>query len=424
MSILYLYCINNIIDKYMTSLGGAPTDNNKGLSALEKAKLIKEQKEKERQAEATLSKEQEEARQRELDEKYLVDKAALAKLKAEKDEVELGVKDTREARKENILGQRAAIKEMIGSGSDEDVELFKETKKDIFSEDDEKLKADKSKEKELKSKSKSLEENISSQEKDLESNFENSSEGKRIREKEKAEADKEKLNQLRKNLENLLGKSVEEKNLIPTLNKVIEENKKTINYLESDAGSIDGAFDKLVEFAKEKGVLDSVVARDKDGRTILLEVEENVIRINNEYAKISGLEKEKRELEDQIRHSALGFGNSKRKDRIKEIDEHLNNVDKKALNEDWTNNVAKKSNDFDQALRMIGGSENGLPMGQRSKAVDDIRYFSSSNNRSLKSILDESKSKLQEKYKKDLEDKKIELDKLLDIQNQVSELTN
>ncbi len=407
----------------MTSLGGAPTDN-KGLSALEKAKLIKEQKEKEKQAEATLSKEQEEARQRELDEKYLVDKAALEKLKAEKGELESDVKDTREERKKNILGQRAAIKEMVGSGSDEDVELFKKTKKDIFGDDDEKLKATKSKEKELKKKSEEMDKNISSQEKDLESNFENTSEGKRIREKEKAEADKEKLNQLRKNLENLLGKSVEEKNLIPILNKVIEENKKTINYLESDAGSIDGAFDKLVEFAKEKGVLDSVVARDKDGRTILLEVEENVIRINNEYAKISGLEKEKRELEDQIRRSALGFGNSKRKDRIKEIDEHLNNVDKKALNEDWTNNVAKKSNDFEQTLKMIRDSENGLPFGQKSKVIDDIRYFSSSNNRSLKSILDESKSKLQEKYKRDIDGKKEELDKLLDLQKQVSELIN
>lgn len=151
------------------TLGGVPTDNNgqKGLSALEKAKLLKAKVEETNQEKAKLSKAEEEKRQQELDEKYIVDKTVLAKMKADKEEMDKGVKNARDIRRDNILGQRAATKEMLANNSNEEIEFFKENKKDIFTEDDAKLSSVKSTEKELKGKSKNLDMEINSREEGL-----------------------------------------------------------------------------------------------------------------------------------------------------------------------------------------------------------------------------------------------------------------
>lgn len=168
-------------------------NNNSSLSALEKAKLLKAEREQAKQAEAAKSEAEKEAKQRELDEKYIVDKEALAKLKEDKSNIDQETANTREDRKQNILGQRAAIKEMIGSGNAEDVEFFKENKKDIFEGDEEKLSNLKSKEKDLKGKSNEMGEDISKRKEDIKQSYEDTTEKRKSDEASRLEEESEKV---------------------------------------------------------------------------------------------------------------------------------------------------------------------------------------------------------------------------------------
>lgn len=159
--------------------------NTNGLSALEKAQLLKRQREEQKQTEKLLTEKEQALRQKELDEKYLVNKEEHEGLLKEKQEKDTDLKTTRDRRLENIQGQRAAIKEMVGD--EEGKKLFNEYKKDIFGEDEESLKNIKTKEKGLKEEVGDLGDRISSKEKVLKEQYEETTEGKAKKEKEEKE---------------------------------------------------------------------------------------------------------------------------------------------------------------------------------------------------------------------------------------------
>ena len=217
-----------------------------GLSALEKAKLLKQEAEEKKRQEVELSEKEKEQRQRELDEKYLVNKDKHQTILADKKEKEGEVKSVRAERLENIKTQRAAIKEMVGT--EEGVELFKEHKKDIFSEDEEKLKNIKTKEKGLKEELKDLTDKTTASEAGLKESYEETTKGKREKEKAEVENEKEKtISELKKEVED----SVEEflkkqKERVRNLNAFVEDlegsqNEKEFNSLsETIARKING----------------------------------------------------------------------------------------------------------------------------------------------------------------------------------------
>lgn len=175
--------------------------NTSGLSALEKAKRLKEQAAAEKQALKAKTEEERLNQERALDDKYYVSKQELDRMRAKQKDLGKDLKDSRAERYENIKTQRAAIREMVGT--EEGVELFKEHKKDIFSEEEESLKNIKEKEKGYKKESSKLEEDIKEKEEEVKKDFENTTEGKEIKEKERIEKEREKMvSEIREEVEN------------------------------------------------------------------------------------------------------------------------------------------------------------------------------------------------------------------------------
>lgn len=232
-------------------------NNGNGMSALEKAKLLKAEREQAKQAEAAKSKAEKEARQRELDEKYLVDKNTLSKLKEDKTNIDQDISNIREERKQNILGQRAAIKEMLGDNtSDEDREFFKENKKDIFGDDENKLTDIKSDEKELKSKAGEMEKDISEREESLKESFSETKEDKEKFKKEVEEQGRE--------------KSVEPEN---------KSEVSEIKSLKSAKDHISELYDRHEEIMKEQEGYAKIIGELFNNKSLLIEF----ARVINKY---------------------------------------------------------------------------------------------------------------------------------------------
>jgi hypothetical protein len=130
------------------------------LSAIEKARLLKQQKEEEKKAEEQKQLELEEQQKQSVQKELQDIDSELQKLTQEKAELESRLASVRGERLENISGQRQAVKELKTSEETEDVLNEEGMKEEIFGADDEALEGLKMQEGEVGQQIQELEEKI------------------------------------------------------------------------------------------------------------------------------------------------------------------------------------------------------------------------------------------------------------------------
>lgn len=130
------------------------------LSAVEKARLLKQQKEEEKKAEEQKQLELEEQQKQSVQKELQDIDSELQKLTQEKAELESRLASVRGERLENISGQRQAVKELKSSEETEDILNEEGVKEEIFGVDDEALEGLKTQEGEVDQKIQELEEEI------------------------------------------------------------------------------------------------------------------------------------------------------------------------------------------------------------------------------------------------------------------------
>ena len=130
------------------------------LSAVEKARLLKQQKEEEKKAEEQKQLELEEQQKQSVQKELQDIDSELQKLRQEKAELESRLASVRGERLENISGQRQAVKELKSSEETEDILNEEGVKEEIFGADDEALEGLKTQEGEVGQQIQELEEKI------------------------------------------------------------------------------------------------------------------------------------------------------------------------------------------------------------------------------------------------------------------------
>jgi hypothetical protein len=169
------------------SLENTSNNTGGGLSALEKAKLLKEQKENERKDAEEKAQAEEDAKQQEVYGTLSQIDGRLSGLEAEKLEVEESIKSVRGQRFENINTQRNAVKELKSDEATAEILDDKDTKEEIFSEDEGKLEAIKEEEENLNTRLNQIQEEIASLKEKREETFLNTPEGQEEMKKEEEE---------------------------------------------------------------------------------------------------------------------------------------------------------------------------------------------------------------------------------------------
>ncbi|MDQ5953210.1 MAG: hypothetical protein QG551_438 [Patescibacteria group bacterium] len=180
------------------SLENTSNNTGGGLSALEKAKLLKEQKENERKDAEEKAQAEEDAKQQEVYGTLSQIDGRLSGLEAEKLEVEESIKSVRGQRFENINTQRSAVKELKSDEATAEILDDKDTKEEIFSEDEGKLEAIKEEEENLNTRLNQIQEEIASLKEKREETFLNTPEGQREKDLESREVMKTEIQEVLK----------------------------------------------------------------------------------------------------------------------------------------------------------------------------------------------------------------------------------
>lgn len=220
-----------------------------GMSALEKAKLLKEKKlQEEKDAAEQLKAKEETEKQKVLGSISEID-GKIDELDAEKKQVEESLINTRNQRKENIMGQRKAVHELKADKATEGMLADESVKQDIFSDDEGRLEDIKVEEERLENRLSEIANEVESLENQKKELHSQTPEGQKELEKQKEEE------RLRPIIERLSEKMPDKERVISFENKKLGLNKILTEYVNMDGSEI---MKVMAEVESENDFLDAV----------------------------------------------------------------------------------------------------------------------------------------------------------------------